>query len=129
MREPWKRFGTLDDDRTYLVLASSIPARTLAATPALFTGSRAVKRQLATTEGLKGFSLLARPLCKRYATLSVWTDEEALERFARSEPHRELMTRLAPHMAPTTFVRWSMNGREGRPRWREALDRLDAAAR
>lgn len=127
MREPWRSFATLEPDATYLVLASDIPARSFAATPALFRGSRAVKRQLAQAPGLMGYSLLARPLRKRYATLSVWSSEDELGAFARSEPHRALMSTLAPHMAPTTFVRWTILGRAGRPRWADALRRLDTA--
>lgn len=129
MRDPWKSFGALEDDETYVVLASSIPARTFAVTSALFRGSRAVKRQLAQTAGLKGFSLLARPLRKQYATLSVWANEDALDSFARSRPHRELMSELGPEMAPTTFVRWTILGRDRRPGWREALRRLDSETR
>lgn len=114
-------------DEEYLVLASDIPARSYAATPALFRGARAVKRQLAEAPGLVGFSLLARPLRKQYASLSVWTDEAALAGFARSDAHGRLMEELRPAMAPTTFVRWTIDGSQGRPSWREALRRLSAA--
>jgi heme-degrading monooxygenase HmoA len=73
---------------------------------------------------LVGFSLLARPWRKQYATLSVWVDEAALSAFAAASPHRELMAKLAPEMATTKFVRWTMTGSEGRPSWRNALHRL-----
>lgn len=127
MRAPWKRFGPLEPDETYLVLASSIPVRRYRSTATLFRGSRLVKRQLAWTAGVKGFSLLARPFRKRYASLSVWAGENALATFVASEPHRTLMKELGPEMAPTTFARWTIQGRDGRPRWREALRRLEAA--
>lgn len=77
------------------------------------------------TEGVMGFSLLARPLRKQYATLSVWVDEPALAAFAGGGRHGELMTDLAKEMGPTKFVRWTMRGSDGRPSWREALKRLD----
>lgn len=128
MRDPWKRLAPLDPDEEYVVLASHIPAKRYAATGALFRGSRAVKRQLASTSGVIGYSLLARPLRKEYATLSLWSSEEALAAFATSAPHRRLMTELAPEMAPTTFIRWTIRGRDGRPRWRDALQRLQRAA-
>ena len=90
-------------------------------------GQNRQRLRSAQSAGLKGFSLLARPLRKQYATLSVWTNEEALDDFARSQPHQELISQLLPQMAPTTFVRWTILGREGRPRLREALRRLDSA--
>jgi hypothetical protein len=124
MRSPWKSIKPMQPDRDYLVLASSIPPRSLASTRALFAGAGAVRKQLARTDGVIGFSLLARPLRKQYATLSVWEDDAALAAFADQTPHRELVTALAPEMAPTKFVRWSTNASEGRPSWSDALRRL-----
>ncbi|HUP75684.1 MAG TPA: hypothetical protein VM282_21780 [Acidimicrobiales bacterium] len=111
-------------DREYVVFASSIPARSRLSTGRLFRGASAVRKQLSCTEGLVGFSLLARPWRKQYATLSVWVDEAALSAFAAANPHRELMERLAPEMEATKFVRWTMTGSEGRPSWPGALHRL-----
>ena len=124
MKSPWKSMKPTEPDREYLVLASSIPPRTRASTRALFKGASAVRKQLATTEGVIGFSLLARPLRKQYATLSVWEDECALAAFADQTPHRELMASLSPEMAPTKFVRWTTRGSDGRPSWSDALRRL-----
>jgi heme-degrading monooxygenase HmoA len=114
-----------DTDGEYVVLASLIPPRSRTSTWQLFRGSRAVTAQLASTPGVVGFALLARPLRKQYATLSVWQDEAALRTFASSAPHRDLMAALGPAMAPTTFVRWMMRGSDGRPSWREAMSRLE----
>jgi hypothetical protein len=114
----------LDPDAEYVVLASSIPPKRMASTWALFRGSRAVRQQLLRTDGVVGFSLLAEPLGKRYATLSVWRDEAALAAFAGGHPHRQLMAELAPAMGATTFVRWTMRGADGVPAWPDALARL-----
>ena len=124
MKSPWKSMKPLDPDHEYLVLASSIPARSIKSTPRLFRGASAVRKQLAGTDGVTGFSLLARPLRKQYATLSVWVDEAALAAFAGGSPHRELMADLAPEMAATKFVRWTIKGSDGQPSWSEALMRL-----
>ncbi len=124
MKSPWKSFQPIDPDREYLVLASSIPAREFSSTWQMFRGSRAVGRQLAATDGVMGFSLLARPARKQYATLSVWAGEDALDGFAAAPPHSELMAALAPLMGPTKFVRWTIRGVDGRPSWRHALERL-----
>lgn len=127
MRDPWKQPEAMDPDTEYLVMASSLPARDYAATPALFRGAQATKRQLRDAEGLIGFSMLARPVRKQYGSLSVWRDEAALRAFARTTPHGQLMRDLAPRMGQTTFVRWTITGADGRPSWREAWRRLDAA--
>jgi hypothetical protein len=124
MKSPWKWRATLEPEREYLVLASTIPPRSRRSTWRLFQGARIVRAQLATTDGVLGFALLARPLRKQYATLSVWRDEAALSTFAATDPHRDLMTSLAPEMGPTKFVRWMIRGADGRPAWKEALDRL-----
>ena len=124
MKSPWKSFEQLQPDREYLVLASWIPPKSIASTRRLFQGSRVVRSQLASTEGVIGYSMLARPVRKQYATLSVWRDEEALSAFARSQPHGELMSDLAPEMGDTRFERWTIPGRDGRPSWRQALQRL-----
>ena len=124
MKSPWKSSATLDPDAEYVVLASMIPPRSRRSTWRLFRGSRSVGKQLDSAEGLIGFSLLARPLRKQYATLSVWRDEAALSAFAATEPHRQLMRELAPEMGTTKFVRWTISGANGGPSWRDALERL-----
>lgn len=124
MKSRWKSSGVIDPDREYLALASSIPAKKMSSTWKMFRGSRAIRRQLADTEGLIGFSLLAEPATKRYATLSLWIDEEALAKFTARSPHREIMSDLAPEVHETKFVKWTVSGADGRPSWSEALKRL-----
>ena len=116
--------AALTPDAEYLVLASSIPPKSVTSTWKLFRGSRAVRRQLLATDGVLGFSMLAEPLRKHYATLSVWRDEAALEAFAGAHPHDRLMKDLAPAMGETTFIRWTISGIDGPPSWRDALARL-----
>ena len=124
MKSRWKWMKSPEPDGEYLVLASSIPPVSRSSTGRLFRGSSAVRKQLAGTEGVVGFSMLARPWRKQYATLSVWTDDRALATFAGASPHRDLMSKLSPDMGPTKFVRWTIRGSEGRPSWSEALKRL-----
>jgi len=124
VKSPWKWTSQLEPERDYLVLASSIPPLSRRSTWRLFRGSSAVRKQLAGTDGVMGFALLARPLGKQYATLSVWRDEAALAAFADAEPHHQLMSGLRPEMGPTKFVRWTIRGADGRPSWGDALQRL-----
>jgi hypothetical protein len=126
MKSPWKQLQPHDPNREYVAFASRIPPRSRRSTWRLFRGSRAVSRQLAQTDGVVGFSLLARPLRKEYATLSLWIDDASLASFASSAPHCELRDELAPEMAPTTFRRWNVAAGEARPTWSEALRRLAA---
>ena len=78
MKSPWKWSTTPVPHDEYVVLASMIPPRSRRSTWRLFRGSRSVGKQLASADGLIGFSLLARPLRKQYATLSMWCDEATL---------------------------------------------------
>jgi hypothetical protein len=126
VKSRWKWFGSLEPDRDYLVLASSIPPLSRRSTWALFRGASAVKRQLGSTEGVVGFALLAEPIRMRYATLSIWQDQAALAAFSAASPHHELMKDLAPRMGDTRFVQWTLEGGAGRPSWDEALRRLAA---
>ena len=125
VKSPWKTTAPIEPDATYLVLASSIPPKSVASTWKLFRGSRAVRRQLLGTDGVVGFSMLAEPLRKHYATLSVWRDDAALDAFANAHPHDRLMADLAPAMGRTKFVRWTISGADGRPSWDDALTRLE----
>ncbi len=124
MKSPWKTVAPLETDREYLVLASSIPPKRMRSTWKMFRGSRAVDKQLRGTDGVIGFSMLAEPFRKHYATLSIWRDATALDEFVRAHPHDELMAGLAPEMGPTKFVRWTISGSDGRPSWNDALARL-----
>jgi quinol monooxygenase YgiN len=125
MKSSWKALGVLDADAEYLVLASSIPPKSMTSTWSMFRGSRVVRQQLLTADGLLGFSMLAEPLRKNYATMSVWRDEEALDAFASTHPHAQLMADLAPSMNEPKFVRWTISGSDGTPSWTDALDRLE----
>src|SRR5262245_10002174 len=125
---PWRTLHQPDPDADYLVMASSLPLKRLRTTYRFFRFTRAIRRQLAHAEGLVGYTLWAKPLAKRYWTLSVWTDEAALETFMRTAPHAEIMERLRPDMDPTTFVQWWVKGSEACVTWSDALSRLGRAA-
>ena len=83
-----------------------------------------IRKQLRTAQGLIGYTLWAKPLSKRYWTLSVWESEEALHSFMVDSPHVEVMKDLGPRMEPTKFVQWQARGLTEPPTWDEALARL-----
>jgi hypothetical protein len=79
---------------------------------------------VASSRGVVGFSMLAEPLRKQYATLSVWRDVAAVEAFIEARPHARLMTDVVPAMGTTRFVRWTISGADGLPSWIDAFSRL-----
>ena len=124
MKSPWKSMQPTEPDRDYLAVATAIPVRGWSSTGHLFRGASAVRKQLASSDGVIGFSLLARPLRKQYATISLWDDESSLAAFTRAHPHGRLRHDLAPELGHAGFVRWTIKGADGPPSWREALRRL-----
>jgi len=79
---------------------------------------------MASAAGLLGYSVLARPLSKRFWTLSAWKNEAALRTFIQCPPHVRIMTALAPHMGDTKFVRWMVKGAQMPLSWDDALRRF-----
>jgi heme-degrading monooxygenase HmoA len=125
---PWKTIARPDGNSEYIVMASSLPLRRFRATVRFFRFVRAIRRQLARSDGLIGYSLWAKPIAKRYWTVSVWRDEASLAAFMRASPHREIMSSLRPDMKATTFVRWTVRGSDTPVPWEDALQRLATAA-
>jgi quinol monooxygenase YgiN len=80
--------------------------------------------QLASADGVLGYSVLARPLSKQFWTLSAWKDDAALRTFVQYPPHVRIMNALAHHMDETKFVRWTVKGSELPLRWDDALCRF-----
>jgi hypothetical protein len=121
---PWTARAAMEPGTGYLVMASHLPLRRITATVRFFRGVSAVRRQLAATDGLIGYTLRAKPLARDYWTLSVWTDDAALRQFMRTAPHVRLMTSLRPFMGPTKFVTWTISAAHGRPSMADALEHL-----
>lgn len=59
--------------------------------PAFFRTSMAVYRQAVASPGARSVRLRARPLTRRFTTISWWDDEAAVSAYARAEPHRSAM--------------------------------------
>ncbi len=125
---PWKTFGEVEPSREYLVLASLLPLRSYRRIPQFLRLTFAVQKQLASSSGLAGYSLLAQPLSKRFWTLSAWRGQEDLAAFVRALPHADVMRRLHPHMGRPRFVTWTVPGASLPIRWDDAIARLRLAA-
>jgi heme-degrading monooxygenase HmoA len=121
---PWKQFEAMEPGREYLVLASFLPLKRMAATPKMLGLASSVRRQLKDTPGVVGYSLDAKVFAKEYFTLSIWDDDAALQAFVQHVPHVEVMSKLAGDMDQTKFVTWTITGADARPTWAEAKQRL-----
>lgn len=121
---PWRTFGSPDPNGDFVALLSYLPLKSYWWVVPFFAYTRQVVTQLETADGLLGYSLLARPLSKRFWTLSVWKNEDALRAFVQHLPHVRITNALAPHMDKTRFVRWTVKGSDLPLRWDDALQRL-----
>lgn len=121
---PWTTRAEMEPGLEYLVMASHLPLRRITDTVRFFRAVSAIRKQLAGTDGLVGYTLRAKPLSRDYWTLSVWQGETALRAFMRTPPHAGLMTSLRPVMRPTKFITWKIPAADGRPSFTDALHRL-----
>ncbi len=124
---PWRTFGSPEPNSDFVALLSYLPLKSYwRVFPFVFDTAQVVK-QLASAQGLLGYSLLARPLSKRFWTLSAWENEKALAAFVQHPPHRNIMTALAQHMDKTQFVRWPVKGSQLPLQWDDALRRFGSS--
>ena len=122
---PWRTFRAPNPDGDFVALLSYLPLKNYWRVLTLPVYAAQVIKQLATADGLAGYSLLARPLSKRFWTLSAWESEDSLRAFVRNQPHQRIMAALAPHMDKTKCVRWVVKGSDFPLRWDDALRRCD----
>jgi hypothetical protein len=121
---PWKSLRTAEPGREYLALLSYLPLRHFRAIPKFFRFTLETQKQLSSAAGLIGYALDAQPFRKRFWTLSVWEDSQALMNFVQHAPHSRIMQDLAPHMDKTQFVQWKVTVADLPVKWAEAKARM-----
>ena len=121
---PWTSFTEAESDKEYAALLSHLPLTTFGAMPKFFRFVFGIRRQLAESEGLIGYSLDAHPLAKEFWTLSVWEDRESLWHFVQRMPHTQAMQDLLPHMKQTEFFHFEVKGSSVPPDWQETKRRM-----
>ena len=121
---PWKSFAAIERDREYHAILSYLPLNKWRALPRFFRYTSLIRRQLADSEGLVGYSSDANVLSRDFWTLSVWQDRESLRRFVQRNPHGRVMTDLLPDMGQTEFLHWEVDGASVPPDWEEAKRRM-----
>jgi quinol monooxygenase YgiN len=121
--KPWVTYRRAEPNRDYVALLSELPVKRFRTLPEILLYTWRIGAQLRRSSGLIGYSLLARPLQKKFWTLSVWEDNAALMKFVNQSPHSDVMTALKGKMEETRFVQWKLLGSEYPPGWRDALKR------
>ncbi|MGI5452783.1 hypothetical protein ACQEWB_06315 [Streptomyces sp. CA-249302] len=84
---------------------------------------RRADSQASGAPGAYGASLIAEPFKRTFWTLSAWQDKESLYTYARTEPHRSIMTGPRSTSKDSTFTFWQVPA-AGLP-----LDRTEARRR
>ena len=121
---PWKSFGLPEGDGEYRAMLSYLPLNKWRALPKFMRYTYQIRRQLADSEGLIGYSLDANVPGREFWTLSVWQDEESLRRFVQRTPHSRVMMDLLSDMGQTEFFHWDVDGSSIPPNWEEAKRRM-----
>jgi len=121
---PWKSFAAPRADKEYVALLSFLPLKRYRTIPKFAGLTMETMRQLAKSRGLIGYSLGAEPMLKRFWTLSVWEDRQALRDFVEQIPHSRIMQDLAPHMDKTAFAEWTVRAADIPIPWAVARRRL-----
>ncbi|MFQ5918940.1 MAG: hypothetical protein ACE5I4_02690 [Thermoplasmata archaeon] len=127
--QPWKFFAEIEPDHEYLVMSTFLPLEGSGMRRAFGRDVRRVERQLASSEGLVGYSLRVKFWRRHYWTLSVWEDERSLIAFSEAAPHRDVMAPRDWRLSGFKSVHWRVRGTEIPPTWRETLDRLGSGQR
>ena len=124
----WKSFREAEPDREYLALLTSLELKRYWHIPRFLRLSSKVQEQLAQSEGLLGFSLLAELPSKTYWTLSVWEDERKLADFRTKTPHKDVMVDMRPDKGDTKFtaIRWKISGSAVPPSFSDAFEHRGA---
>jgi hypothetical protein len=123
MDSPWTALGPAHSSREYFALLSYLPLNKYRAIPAFLRFTFQIQKQLRGTPGIVGYSLRAKPMSRKFWTLSAWNDETALIDFVAKVPHVEAMKALLPHMERTKFTKWRVSGSALPLRWDEAMQR------
>ena len=124
---PWFSVGTPDPDADVIVMASRLPLRSHGDIPRFLWRTWLVRRQLARSPGLIGYSLDAHLLAKTFWTVSAWRSRPDLGGFERTSPHAAAKNALRRAMMPSTFVMWRSQPEDLPITWPEVRGRLETA--
>lgn len=113
------------EDGPVTVMASRLELRRLRDVPSFLAAALRIRRQMLSSPGALGVSLIARPMHRTFWTLSAWQDQAALSAAVGREPHRQIMKRFRPRMAGSSFVTWTAQATALPIPWDDALHHLE----
>ncbi|MET7656725.1 DUF3291 domain-containing protein [Streptomyces sp. NPDC005486] len=120
----WTTVNTPAPDAEAFVMASRLEVRSLKDVPRFFARSLSAWKQVCGAPGAYGASLIAQPLKRTFWTLSAWEDKAALYAYARTEPHKSIMTGLRPATKASVFTFWEVPVADLPIDWTDARRRL-----
>jgi hypothetical protein len=121
---PWLERQPIDPQHEYVAMASRLPLKSYRLVPGFLRDTMQIRRQLAQTPGLVGYTLNAGLARKTFLTFSVWEDQASLDRFAAADPHRSIIGRLRPRMNPTRFEFFPISGADLPLTWAQITARV-----
>ena len=121
---PWLERQPIDPQRQYVAMASRLPLKSYRFVPGFLRDTMQIRRQLAQSAGLVGYTLNAGLARKTFWTFSVWEDQVSLDKFAASDPHRDIIGRLRPLMGPTRFEFFPIPGADLPLTWAQITARV-----
>ncbi|MGW4023680.1 DUF3291 domain-containing protein [Streptomyces sp. NPDC005009] len=126
---PWVTPNPVGPDTTHaFVMASRFEVRSLKDVPRFFRKSLSAWGQVRKAPGALGASLEARPFGRVFYTLSAWESRDALYTYARTEPHKSVMSGVRETMRDSTFTFWEVPVGGLPIDWNDAKRRLEAQA-
>lgn len=126
---PWTTPNPARPDTTAFVMASRLEVKSGRHTPQFCLKSLSAWGQVRKAPGALGASLEAQLLKGVFYTLSAWENKEALYAYARTEPHKSVMTGLRSVMSASTFAFWEVPVSQLPITWEDAKRRIEAQER
>src|SRR5207253_1735179 len=112
-RLPWRTLREPDPDHRYVVSAGVFEVARARNVPRFLRHAARVRRVLGRTEGLVGFTLLARFRTRTFTEISAFESQEAMRRFVARPEHAAAVGAMVPHIGPRSkFVTIEMYGRD-----------------
>ena len=116
-----------DPDHRYVVSAGMFEVDRARNLPRFLRHAACVRRVLRPTDGLIGFTLLARFRTRTFTEIAAFDSPEAMRRFVARPEHAAAVRAMGPHMGPgSKFVTIEMYGRDLPPRRELVAARLEA---
>jgi len=125
LEREWTQLADVDPDTGYLAVLTHYPLKAARRTSRVLSYVRLVQRRLDRCDGLIGYAFRANFYRQQLWTLSVWTDEAALQAFLDDVIHQQASEDLITYVKKAETRQWLIAGRDVPPSWDDALAQLD----